>query len=56
MLMADNSFTKNLQKNVSYFRNEMKKAGFHVLGNPKHPICPVFLGDAKLVYILKKMI
>uniref|UniRef100_A0A914EDY2 Aminotransferase class I/classII domain-containing protein n=1 Tax=Acrobeloides nanus TaxID=290746 RepID=A0A914EDY2_9BILA len=48
MLMSDSSFTKNLQKNVSHFRNEMIKAGFKVLGNPKHPICPVLLEDAKL--------
>uniref|UniRef100_A0A0N5BNR3 Aminotran_1_2 domain-containing protein n=1 Tax=Strongyloides papillosus TaxID=174720 RepID=A0A0N5BNR3_STREA len=43
-----NNFTKNLQFNVTHFRNEMKKAGFTILGNPSHPICPVLLKDAKL--------
>lgn len=43
-----NNFTKNLQANVTHFRSEMKNAGFTVLGNPSHPICPVLLKDAKL--------
>jgi len=48
MLMANNTFAAALQSNVDRFRSEMVKAGFTVLGNPAHPICPVLLGDARL--------
>ncbi|TKR77525.1 hypothetical protein L596_018480 [Steinernema carpocapsae] len=47
LLMADNSFASSLQSNVKLFRDKMKAAGFNVLGNPMHPICPVMIGDAR---------
>ncbi|VDN56324.1 unnamed protein product [Dracunculus medinensis] len=48
MLMVPNDFTRSLQSNITYFRNSMMQAGFKVLGDPDHPICPIFLGDAWL--------
>jgi len=44
----DNVFTKQLKSNVTLFRSSMAKAGFKLLGSAENPICPVFLGDAKL--------
>ncbi|CAD5226787.1 unnamed protein product [Bursaphelenchus xylophilus] len=43
-----NTFKSALEKNVKLFRDEMNKLGFKVMGDPRHPICPVFLGDAAL--------
>ena len=37
----------DLQRNTKMFREKMKDAGFTILGD-EHPICPVFVGDAKL--------
>ena len=48
MLIDHNTLAGELHKNVDHFRGEMNKAGFKVLGNPTHPICPVLLGDARL--------
>lgn len=53
MLMMPNNFTRSLQSNITYFRNSMMQAGFKVLGDPDHPICPIFLGDAWLVILAK---
>jgi glycine C-acetyltransferase len=33
--------------NTKRFRDGMTSAGFQILGE-NHPICPVFLGDARL--------
>ncbi|XP_075261839.1 2-amino-3-ketobutyrate coenzyme A ligase, mitochondrial-like [Convolutriloba macropyga] len=38
---------QSLQENTKKFRSEMKSNGFTILGD-EHPICPVFVGDAKL--------
>ncbi|CAF1338631.1 unnamed protein product [Adineta steineri] len=43
----DSSLTGRVLENATYFRNEMEKLGFKILGD-NHPICPVMLGDARL--------
>ncbi|MFH4979260.1 hypothetical protein AB6A40_005969 [Gnathostoma spinigerum] len=48
LLMSSNKFTQSLKSNIAHFRKELTDAGFKVLGNPDHPICPVFLEDARL--------
>uniref|UniRef100_A0A0N4ZT50 Aminotran_1_2 domain-containing protein n=1 Tax=Parastrongyloides trichosuri TaxID=131310 RepID=A0A0N4ZT50_PARTI len=48
LMDTENNFTENLHTNIAHFRNEMKNAGFTILGNPSHPICPILLKDAKL--------
>uniref|UniRef100_A0A914S2Y1 Aminotransferase class I/classII domain-containing protein n=1 Tax=Parascaris equorum TaxID=6256 RepID=A0A914S2Y1_PAREQ len=48
LLMQPNEFTSSLKSNITHFRESLKNAGFDVLGNPDHPICPVMLGDARL--------
>ena len=39
---------KQLQRNTTVFRTEMAKAGLKVLGDALCPICPVWVGDAKV--------
>ncbi|VDN27111.1 unnamed protein product, partial [Gongylonema pulchrum] len=48
LLMGSSAFTRSLKSNISHFRKSLAGAGFKLLGNPDHPICPVFLGDARL--------
>lgn len=48
MLTEKNTFASALHSNVNKFRESMVNAGFKVLGNPAHPICPILLGDAHL--------
>ncbi|VDD96116.1 unnamed protein product [Enterobius vermicularis] len=48
MLMTSSDFTRTLKSNITHFRSSLKRLGFTVLGNPDHPICPVFLKDARL--------
>ncbi|KHN81363.1 2-amino-3-ketobutyrate coenzyme A ligase, mitochondrial [Toxocara canis] len=48
LLMAPNEFTSSLKSNIAHFRDSLTKAGFKVIGNRDHPICPVMLGDARL--------
>jgi glycine C-acetyltransferase len=48
MLIEHNTFAHALHDNVDHFRKAMNEAGFKVLGNPTHPICPVLLGEARL--------
>uniref|UniRef100_A0A5S6R4N3 Aminotran_1_2 domain-containing protein n=1 Tax=Trichuris muris TaxID=70415 RepID=A0A5S6R4N3_TRIMR len=48
MLMDNNDLAKTLLSKTNRFRTQMKAAGFTVIGNPAHPICPVMLGEAKL--------
>ncbi|VDM95017.1 unnamed protein product [Thelazia callipaeda] len=48
LLMSSSQFMSSLKSNVSHFRKSLTDAGFHVMGNPEHPICPIFLGEAKL--------
>jgi 7-keto-8-aminopelargonate synthetase-like enzyme len=48
--MSNSSATdlcSKVRENTTKFRNGMTSAGFTILGE-NHPICPVFLGDAKL--------
>lgn len=48
LLMSSSEFTHSLHSNIGHFRKSLTDAKFRVLGNPSHPICPVFLGDARL--------
>ena len=54
MLIQHNSLAGALHANVDHFRRKMNQAGFKVLGNPTHPICPVLLGDARLAETFAK--
>ncbi|CAD5219656.1 unnamed protein product [Bursaphelenchus okinawaensis] len=49
-LLSDpnNVFKSALDENVKLFRTKMSELGFKVMGDPRHPICPVFLGEASL--------
>lgn len=33
-------------ENAEYFRSEMSRNGYKLMGNSNHPICPVLVGDA----------
>ncbi|CAG9533329.1 unnamed protein product [Cercopithifilaria johnstoni] len=48
LLTNSSEFTSSLKSNISHFRKSLTDAGFNVMGNSDHPICPVFLGDARL--------
>jgi glycine C-acetyltransferase len=48
LVMKDNSKVETLKKNTQLFRQEMKKAGFNIIGHEESPIVPVMIGDAKL--------
>lgn len=50
LLMTSSELTEKVAKNTKQFRDAMTKAGFKILGE-NHPICPVFLEDAKLASI-----
>jgi len=47
LLAKDNSFVDKVANNTKLFRHSMKDAGFNILGD-EHPICPVYVGDARL--------
>jgi len=47
LLLQSSSLCQKVGQNTKQFRDGMTKAGFTILGE-NHPICPVFLGDAKL--------
>lgn len=47
ILEKSDDLREKLVKNTRYFREEMQKAGFTLLGNG-HPIIPVLIGDATL--------
>lgn len=47
LLTEDNSFVEKVAQNTKLFRDSMKGAGFNILGD-EHPICPVYIGDARL--------
>ena len=51
LLSQNTSLRDSLESNTTYFRNEILKLGFKVLGN-NHPIVPIMLSDAVLA---KKM-
>ena len=47
-LLSESDYLRvKLDKNTSYFREEMSKLGFNILPGI-HPIVPIMLGDAKL--------
>lgn len=48
LIMESPDLVNKLAANTHLFRNRMADAGFNVLGDKDHPICPVMLGDAKL--------
>jgi len=48
LLTTSTKLRDQLEVNTTRFRQGMKKAGFKVMGNDAHPICPVMLGDARL--------
>lgn len=47
LLMESSGLPEKLVRLTENFRRQMKAAGFTILGD-NHPICPVFLADAKL--------
>ncbi|KAL0235481.1 hypothetical protein GEMRC1_002063 [Eukaryota sp. GEM-RC1] len=48
LLNSSSNLIDQIRKNTRLFRSRMNEAGFEVVGNPEHPICPVMLYDAKL--------
>ncbi|XP_011270060.1 2-amino-3-ketobutyrate coenzyme A ligase, variant [Capsaspora owczarzaki ATCC 30864] len=48
ILQRDTSLCQTVASNTTHFRERMTKAGFTILGDKHHPICPVWLGDARL--------
>jgi len=47
LLLSSSDLTQRVAQNTKQFRDAMTKAKFTILGE-NHPICPVFIGDAKL--------
>ena len=47
LLLETPKYSEKLARLTQNFRNQMKQANFKILGDD-HPICSVFLGDAKL--------
>ena len=47
MITSGSGLSAKVAANTTQFREGMTAAGFQILGE-NHPICPVFLGDAKL--------
>eukprot|EP00604_Paraphysomonas_vestita_P001989 CAMPEP_0174821758 /NCGR_PEP_ID=MMETSP1107-20130205/9258_1 /TAXON_ID=36770 /ORGANISM="Paraphysomonas vestita, Strain GFlagA" /LENGTH=377 /DNA_ID=CAMNT_0016039129 /DNA_START=127 /DNA_END=1261 /DNA_ORIENTATION=+ len=48
LLTNSSDLVQKLQSNVRLFRTQMKAAGFKILGDDTHAICPVMLYDARL--------
>jgi len=48
MISNDTTLRDRLAKNTKHFRERIKSAGFTVLGDPNHPVCPIMLYDAML--------
>jgi len=48
LITSSSELLDQLSANTKLFRSRMAEAGFNVLGDKDHPICPVLLGDAKL--------
>ncbi|KAI2809777.1 hypothetical protein BLOT_000929 [Blomia tropicalis] len=55
LLARDNSFVEKVADNTKLFRDSMKDAGFNILGD-QHPICPVYVGDARLATTMADII
>lgn len=53
MLTESSHYAESLLAKVKRFRSKMSSAGFSVVGNGEHPICPVMLGDARYSVHLK---
>ena len=53
LLKEKPEFLEKSKENSTYFREEVKKLGFHVLEG-SHPIVPVMLGDAKVTQEMSK--
>jgi len=51
LIMKSSDLVQKVHSNTRLFRTRMVDAGFTVLGDKDHPICPVLLGDAKLAGI-----
>lgn len=47
LLTNDHSLVSKVHENTKLFRDSMKEYGFNILGD-EHPICPVYVGDARL--------
>lgn len=47
LVMGGSGLSQKVAANTARFRQGMSSAGFQIMGE-NHPICPVFLGDAKL--------
>ncbi|XP_057374088.1 2-amino-3-ketobutyrate coenzyme A ligase, mitochondrial-like [Daphnia carinata] len=47
LVMGGSGLSQKVAANTARFRHGITSAGFQILGE-NHPICPVFLGDAKL--------
>lgn len=48
MITESSKFAESLASKVKRFRSKMEKAGFELIGNQDHPICPIMIGQAKL--------
>ena len=46
-MVGGSGLSQKVAANTERFRRGMTSAGFQILGE-NHPICPVFLGDARL--------
>lgn len=55
IISENNSLREKLQENSKYFREQMTKNGFNLLG-ADHPIIPVLLNDAKLASKMSDML
>ncbi|KAK6188248.1 hypothetical protein SNE40_004470 [Patella caerulea] len=51
LVMNNVDLPQKVLSNTIHFRKRMTEAGFHVAGDPEHPICPVMLGDARLASV-----
>nr|XP_027196482.1 2-amino-3-ketobutyrate coenzyme A ligase, mitochondrial-like [Dermatophagoides pteronyssinus] len=47
LLTKDSSLVEKVDENTRLFRQSMKEFGFNILGD-NHPICPVYVGEARL--------
>ena len=38
----------DLKNNIQFFRNELSKKGFKIIGDERLPICPVIMEEEKI--------
>ncbi|OTF72538.1 glycine C-acetyltransferase/2-amino-3-ketobutyrate-CoA ligase-like [Euroglyphus maynei] len=55
LLTADTSLVKKVHENTRLFRESMNEYGFNILGDD-HPICPVYVGEARLATLISDAI